>query len=241
MAGIIADKFGRKWVIIIADALFTLGALWQAFTGTVWGMIFGRSVVGLAVGGASLVVPLSAVRMNVKMGRMILILLRYISELSPSTHRGRLVTLSILFITLGQVFAYVVGWWLSNTDHGWRRMVGLGALPAILQLCLLFFMPETPRWLMKSGNTEGARHALRKVYGLDEPAVAEGVLRAIDLEILAEEQYQNSKEPTKTSFRWLEKCQSQWEDLYGNRGHRRALTIACLLQGLQQLCGFVSI
>ena len=58
VAGSLADRLGRKWVILIADALFVIGALWQAFTGTVWGMIVGRSVVGLAVGGASLVVPL---------------------------------------------------------------------------------------------------------------------------------------------------------------------------------------
>ena len=119
-------------------------------------------------------------------------------------------------------------------------MVGLGATPAVLQLGLLFFMPETPRWLMKNGNTEGARKALRKVYGQDEPAVAEGVLRAIDMEILAEEQYQFTNAPNKTRCFWLEKIRVQWGDLYNNGGNRRALTIACLLQGLQQLCGFVS-
>ena len=138
------------------------------------------------------------------------------------------------------MIAYVVGWWLSTADHGWRWMVGLGASPAIVQLGLLYYMPETPRWLMKSGKTEGARHALRKVYGRDNLATAEGVLRAIDMEILAEQQHQITNAPNKAQYHWLEKLQSQWGDLYDNRGHRRALTIACLLQGLQQLCGFVS-
>lgn len=58
VAGVLADRLGRKYVVLVADVLFAIGALWQAFTGSVAGMIFGRSVVGLAVGGASLVVPL---------------------------------------------------------------------------------------------------------------------------------------------------------------------------------------
>ena len=58
ITGILADKLGRKRVILVADVLFIVGALWQAFTINVNGMIVGRSVVGLAVGGASLVVPL---------------------------------------------------------------------------------------------------------------------------------------------------------------------------------------
>ena len=66
LAGLIADNLGRKRVIVIADTLFALGALWQAFTRTVWGMIFGRSIVGLAVGGASLVVPLSVTRKSLR-------------------------------------------------------------------------------------------------------------------------------------------------------------------------------
>lgn len=58
VAGIMADKFGRRKVILVADALFALGALVQAVTGEVSGMVVGRSIVGLAVGGASLVTPL---------------------------------------------------------------------------------------------------------------------------------------------------------------------------------------
>jgi len=58
VAGVLADKLGRKRVILVADVLFIIGALWQALTANVRGMIVGRSIVGLAVGGASLVVPL---------------------------------------------------------------------------------------------------------------------------------------------------------------------------------------
>jgi len=58
VAGVLADKLGRKRVILVADVLFIIGALWQALTANITGMIVGRSIVGLAVGGASLVVPL---------------------------------------------------------------------------------------------------------------------------------------------------------------------------------------
>jgi MFS transporter, SP family, solute carrier family 2 (myo-inositol transporter), member 13 len=102
IAGVLADRVGRKNIILFADGLFTIGALWQALTSSVWGMIFGRSIVGLAIGGASLIVPL------------------YISELAPSHLRGRLVTVSLLFITGGQVIAYLVGWAFSTMSSGWR-------------------------------------------------------------------------------------------------------------------------
>lgn len=123
ISGLLADGLGRKKVILLADALFVLGALWQALSTTVWGMILGRSVIGLAVGSASFVTPL------------------YISEIAPAQWRGRLVTVSSLFITGGQVVAYLIGWAFSQVNGGWRWMVGLGAVPAILQLLALLFMP----------------------------------------------------------------------------------------------------
>lgn len=222
LAGILADKLGRKGVIVVADVLFIIGALWQAIATSVWGMIGGRSIVGLAVGSASLVVPL------------------YISELSPSTFRGGLVTLSILFVTLGQVVAYTAGWMLSSKPHGWRWMVGLGAAPAALQFVLLIFLPETPRWLVKNGDTQLARVVLSKVYG-GAISIVEKVLRAIDKEIEEEEaaSKQNLAFVPGRSVTWFNLIQSAFTELFRIGGNRRALTIACLLQGLQQLCGFV--
>ena len=219
-AGILADKWGRKVVILIADGLFTAGALWQALTGTVWGMILGRSIVGLAIGGASLIVPL------------------YISELAPGRLRGRLVTVSLLFITGGQVVAYVVGWGFSRIPAGWRWMVGLGALPAIFQFALLTLMPETPRWLIKAGYEERAQRILEKVYydkrHRTEDAVSH-TLQAIKSEILEEERASLAS-PKPSSI-----LPPTFSSLLFHPPHARALAIACLLQGLQQLCGFNSL
>jgi SP family myo-inositol transporter-like MFS transporter 13 len=188
-------------------------------------MICGRSIVGVAVGSASFIVPL------------------YISELAPSPFRGRMVVVSSLFITAGQVVAYVVGWLISEKVHGWRWMVGLGALPAAVQFCMLWFMPETPRWLVKVGRKDAARKVLGRVYrgceGVDERKLVGCVLRSVEKEILEEEDLAGERiGKTRWSVKW-DKLQDNFTQLVSLGGNRRALIIACLLQGTQQLCGFV--
>ena len=153
-----------------------------------------------------------------------------------------LVTLSILFITTGQVVAYVIGWVLSSHEHGWRLMVGLGAVPAIFQFLLVIFLPETPRWLMLAGHARTARVVLKKVYGARSDAIVEEVLGGIDAEMMKEDaasQAMYPSTPEENAWPWLTRLQRGIEELFSIGGNRRALTIACLLQGLQQLCGFV--
>lgn len=122
-------------------------------------------------------------------------------------------------------------------------MVGLGAAPAVAQFGILVFLPETPRWLVKAGKTEQARAVLRKVYGKGLSSVVESVIRDIDREITEEEEATSKRRnhiaPTKDEWPWLTLLQDGSAELFGVGGNRRALTIACLLQGLQQLCGFV--
>lgn len=190
-------------------------------------MIVGRSIVGVAVGSASFVVPM------------------YISEVAPSAVRGRMVVVSALFITGGQVVAYVVGWLFSTMPGGWRWMVGLGALPAGIQFCLLFFLPETPRYLVKVGRREQARRVLRKVYGDREgmEGVVHGVLRKVEREIEEEEELAADRNgPATAKTGWSSKfgrVSGTFTQLVSVGGNRRALIIACMLQGFQQLCGFV--
>ena len=225
VTGILADKFGRRAIIVVADLLFIAGALWQTFSESVGGMIFGRTIVGFAVGGASFVVPL------------------YISELSPSVFRGKLVTLSVLFITIGQVVAYFIGYVFSLERDGWRWMVGLGAVPAVLQFGLMTVLPESPRWLVKCDKVQEAKNVLRKVYAKGNDFMVDGVLRAIKMEIAEEELISDdvavalSDNKVKDAFT---RIRNRSAELFHVGGNRRALTIACLLQGLQQLCGFVS-
>ncbi|CAD6442511.1 17e228d7-ecdf-468f-a12a-67f90c9af624 [Sclerotinia trifoliorum] len=232
LSGVLASSFGRKRVVLLADLAFVLGALIQAFTTTVWGMILGRSIVGLAVGAGSFVAPL------------------YISELAPSMWRGRLVVLNVLFITLGQVVAYIVGWafveW-GTLETGWRWMVGLGALPALVQILVMLVMPETPRWLVQVGRVDEGRSVLNKVFGtgLEMQKVVDAVLKGIVREVREEDEAKRlrgmARKNKGSEDSWISDAKDSWEELIGVGGNRRALIIACLLQGLQQLCGFNSL
>ncbi|KAM0125307.1 hypothetical protein ACHAP3_009835 [Botrytis cinerea] len=232
LSGVLASSLGRKRVVLLADLAFVLGALIQAFTTTVWGMILGRSIVGLAVGAGSFVAPL------------------YISELAPTMWRGRLVVLNVLFITLGQVVAYIVGWafveW-GSLETGWRWMVGLGAVPAAVQILVMLFMPETPRWLVQVGRADEGRSVLTRVFGkgTEMQKVVDEVLKGIEREVREEDEAKSLREMARktkgSEDSWISDAKDSWEELIGVGGNRRALIIACLLQGLQQLCGFNSL
>jgi MFS transporter, SP family, solute carrier family 2 (myo-inositol transporter), member 13 len=187
-------------------------------------MIIGRSIVGAAIGSASFVAPL------------------YIGELAPSSWRGRLVTVGSLFVTGGQVVAYLVGWVFSESEGGWRWMVGLGAVPAILQVILLAKMPESPRWLIKAGYRRQAEEVLRKVYGKGTERVVGFVVGGIEREVEEEAATARRRrllDQGREVGGKFDNVKETWRELVGVGGNRRALTIACMLQGFQQLCGFV--
>lgn len=215
-SSIIADRLGHKKVILYADILFVAGALLQAVSSTVLVMVIGRCIIGAAVGAASFVVPL------------------YIAEIAPAAHRGRLVTTNVVFVTLGQMVAYIVGWLLSiygPPATAWRWMVGLGTLPAALQAVLLVMMPDTPRWLIKVGRQEDARAVIASVHSADEDVDA--IVALIEREAREEREAR----VTRSDRSWM--GMDTWRELVHEGKNRRALIIACLLQGLQQLCGFV--
>ncbi|KAF1988032.1 general substrate transporter [Aulographum hederae CBS 113979] len=240
-ASLLADALGRKPVILLADALFILGALLQASARSVTVLVVGRAVVGAAIGAASFATPL------------------YISEIAPARQRGRLVTVQVLAITVGQVLAYVVGWGFSGMDGGWRWMFGLGAAPGVLQVGLMAVMEETPRWLVANGRVERARRILRRVYGGGSKRqtgeqverVVEGVLKKVERQVREEEIALRGRRGVdedgvgapKTSLwkrRW-ESLTDGFTELFNVTSNRSALGIACLLQGFQQLCGFNSL
>lgn len=168
---------------------------------------------------------------------------RYISEVAPSHIRGRLVTILSLLITGGQVVAYIVGWLFSRTAGGWRWIVGLGAAPAFLQFAVLVILPETPRWLVQAGLDSRAVDVLTRIYqdcpGRDR--VVRRVMRDIKGEIAEEELEMGPSKDAGTKPQWLHDASQRAQDLFHNGGNRRALTIAMMLQALQQLCGFNSL
>ncbi|KAJ2347648.1 hypothetical protein GGF43_004710, partial [Coemansia sp. RSA 2618] len=150
-SGYFADRWGRRVITFLSSLVFILGALIMTFAKNYSVLIGGRVVVSLAVGAASMVVPV------------------YIGELAPKEFRGRLVTLNVLAITGGQLIAYLVSWGLTDVHDGWRWMFAISAFPAAIQLCCLPWLPESPRVLIQRGQDDRARGILRRIYGAKVP------------------------------------------------------------------------
>ncbi|KAF8609784.1 general substrate transporter [Ceratobasidium sp. AG-I] len=208
-AGIVSDFVGRKPVLAGANVVFIAGAIAQAVCHTVPAMIGGRFLIGIGVGLAACMAPL------------------FISELSPTKLRGRLVTVNVVFITGGQVIAYGIGAAFESTRGGWRWMVGLGAVPAALQLIFLIFLPESPRILVRRGQLERAQRNMAKIYAFATPSQIENKVKVLRAAVQESIDIQNST----TFFQ-------RFKSIFTVPVNRRALVVACGLQAFQQLCGF---
>ncbi|KAH8152618.1 uncharacterized protein LAJ45_03459 [Morchella importuna] len=212
VAGALADQIGRKWVVAIADVVFIIGAIMQALSGSVWLMVAGRFVIGIGVGLASLIVPL------------------YLAELSPANYRGRMIIINVLFITFGQVVAYAIGAGLTHVHGGWRIMVGIGAIPAAIQFVILYWLPESPRYLIRKGIEGRAKTILSQIYkGASD--------RDLDEKVAYIKEFTEDRRPGTAS----QKAWSDFKSLYTVPSNLRALIIACGLQGIQQFSGFNSL
>ncbi len=146
VAGYLADRVGRRKMILVAALVFILGAIGTAFTPNVLLLIAGRIVVGLAIGITSMTAPL------------------YISEVAPAKVRGSLVSLNQLAITIGIVVSYLVDYALAPIQ-GWRYMLGLAAIPAVILALGMLPLPDTPRWLVNHNEPEKARLVLKRIRG----------------------------------------------------------------------------
>ncbi|MCU0652309.1 MAG: sugar porter family MFS transporter [Candidatus Omnitrophica bacterium] len=143
-SGAMADKLGRRRSIVITAVLFSLGAIGSAFAPSIPVLVLCRFAIGLAIGVASYVAPL------------------YISEISPPDVRGALVSLNQLMITCGIVVSYLVDYMLTLGQQEWRWMFGLGAIPAVILLIGMIYLPETPRWLVTQGLIDKAKNVLSR-------------------------------------------------------------------------------
>ncbi|KAL5716284.1 Fibroblast growth factor 3 [Ranunculus cassubicifolius] len=150
LGGWLNDKMGRKKTILLADTLFLFGAILMAVAWSPTVLIIGRVFVGFGVGMASMTSPL------------------YISEASPTRIRGALVSTNGFLITGGQFLSYCINIAFTHVRGTWRWMLGVAALPALLQIVLMFFLPESPRWLYRKGREEEANTILRKIYPAHE-------------------------------------------------------------------------
>ena len=150
ISGKLADKFGRKKIIIVTAIIFIFGSAISGLAPDIILIIIGRIIIGLAIGVASFTVPL------------------YISEISPKKIRGALVSLNQLAITIGIFVSYLVDLGFAETHEGWRWMFLVGVIPAIVLGIGMFFLPDSPRWLLSKGKDDAARLALEKTSEPDE-------------------------------------------------------------------------
>ena len=146
-SGVLSDRYGRKKVLISLALFFAASSLGAGMSAEVWQFVSWRILGGLAVGAASVLSPM------------------YIAEIAPSNLRGRLVSGYQLAITLGILLAYFINYILHDVDQNWRWMFASGTFPSVLFFILLFFVPESPRFLFKTGKNKNAYEILKKLGG----------------------------------------------------------------------------
>jgi len=144
--GWLSDQWGRRKILIVSAILFAISSIGAALPRNLTEFTIARLAGGLAIGAASVLAPL------------------YIAEVSPAHLRGRLVSLNQMAIVVGILLAYLVNWTLASTGpEAWRWMFAIAAIPSLLFLVALFFVPESPRWLTEQGREDEARHVLTRV------------------------------------------------------------------------------
>ncbi|XP_029657350.1 proton myo-inositol cotransporter [Octopus sinensis] len=200
--GYLNDKVGRRWTTIIASVAFTVGALLLGLANGITLLMIGRAFLGFGIGLASTTVPI------------------YIAECAPVSIRGQLVTLNNFFITGGQFVASVMDGLFSCVPEGWRYMLGLAGIPAVIQMIGFIFLPESPRWLISKGRHEEASKVLKNIRATDD----------------IHEEFTNIKEsvesnPVHGSLIY------NLKRIFQSKTVRRALVVGCGLQLFQQLCG----
>ena len=164
-AGSLSDYLGRKLTMLISAALFSISAIGCAVCGSFDALVAYRIIGGVGIGIVSIVSPI------------------YISEVSPAKIRGTLVSLYQLAVTVGFLLAYLANWvidvngnisvagdlWTNMwNSEMWRGMLGSETLPALLFFFIIFFIPESPKWLIVNGKLDKASLVLSKIYSTKE-------------------------------------------------------------------------
>lgn len=205
-AGFLSDRFGRRKVLFLCAVLYALSGLLSAVPRTFGEFLAARFISGLGIGASSMICPI------------------YIAELAPASRRGRLGTLFQLGIVVGIFLTLFINAWIQgrgdetwNTTLGWRWMLGAEVAPAALLLGLLFFVPESPRWLLQAGREAEARQILESVAGVEQAETEIVAVKAV-----------------------LGQAEGRFSELFHAR-FRRPLIIAAALMAFSQFCGINAI
>ena len=213
ISGYLTDLYGRKRPLIGAAALFTIAAIGTGAANQFTIFILFRLIGGLGIGLASALSPM------------------YIAEISPAHMRGRLVSINQLTIVIGILGAQIINYLIAdkvlegdtnkmileswNGQTGWRWMFWAGTIPALLFFILSFFIPESPRYLGKSGKWAEALHILEKIGG-SEYAIRE------------EKEISGTLHETGSKIDWK---------MLSSKKVRPVLILGIVLAVIQQWCG----
>ncbi|MEI6070219.1 MAG: sugar porter family MFS transporter [Verrucomicrobiae bacterium] len=204
VSGFLSSRFGRRKTILVSAVVFVAGALACAVSPDENFLIGARFLLGIGVGVASFTAPL------------------YLSEISPQSVRGSMISMYQLMITIGILLAFLSDTWLAKyatfggqTGEHWRIMLGIIAIPAVVMFVGVLFLPESPRWLFLKGFQDHAVAVFRQMK-LDEAEIAAEVKEIED--------------SAKVK-------QNGWQLLSSNVNFRRAIGLGIGLQVIQQLTG----
>lgn len=215
LSGPSSDHLGRRKVILGASLIFTVGALVCAASVNKIMLVVGRVLLGIAIGLASMIVPV------------------YLGETAPTHVRGMLVAAFALMISFGQVVANITGGAFSYIDPyrvGWRLMFAFAAVPSLIQFFCFIFLPETPRWLYENGFESETKEVLEKIYNGDKEWIE---YELAEIVAFNEEQKKENKEAVSQGL-------VLWRVL--KTPHvRKACFIGSMLQAFQQLAGINTI
>ncbi len=204
LAGPLTDRFGRKALLVIDAGLYAVGSILSAVSPDLAVLLIARTMIGLAIGADSAIAT------------------AYIAEFAPSDRRGSLTMLQQWMITVGILLAYVVALIVlriapgSAGTVGWRVILGVGAIPALIGLVMRAEMPESPRWLMRNEKYDAMLAAL-KDFGIE--ATIEDVKYTAD----------RVKDAAAKAER---RAKSAWTP-----GVKRALVVVCMFFVFQQITG----
>ena len=205
-AGFLSDRFGRRKVLFLCAMIYALSGVLSAIPQTFVQFLAARFLSGLGIGASSMICPV------------------YLAELAPAARRGRLGALFQLGIVLGIFVTLFINARIQglgdeawNAASGWRWMLGAEVAPSVVLLALLFFVPESPRWLIGVGRPDEARRILENVGG---PAHAQQEVAAVQ-SVMGEEE-------------------GRFAELFHQR-FRRPLVVAVLLMAFSQFSGINAI
>ncbi len=191
--GMLADRFGRKRLLISSGLFFTVSAIATALSNSFFMFNLARIIGGFGIG-------LSTVS------------LMYIAEVSPASMRGKLVSINQLTIVIGILAAQIVNQQIArpvpegatmelireswNGQYGWRWMFGAETIPAFLFFLLMFFIPESPRWLVKFGRNDEAEDILSRIGGSEYgKAEVDDIQQTLASEEIAHVRFKDLLEP----------------------------------------------